>query len=142
MIQTPSNVNTTKDVLRERAEVAAGAAVTPKLSELTPSRVAWVSTISLLLRHKVLIVIVALIVTVGTGIYAFSLPNVYTATTIVLPPRKASGGMLDNLASGLSSTIKDLGITNIRGAEGGAYTPLSLIKSRQIRETLIKELDL
>ncbi|HET6511141.1 MAG TPA: Wzz/FepE/Etk N-terminal domain-containing protein [Candidatus Kapabacteria bacterium] len=142
MIQTPSNVNTTKDVLRERVEVAAGAAVTPKLSELTPSRVAWVSTISLLLRHKVLIGIVALIVTVGTGIYAFSLPNVYTATTIVLPPRKASGGMLDNLASGLSSTIKDLGITNIRGAEGGAYTPLSLINSRQIRETLIKEFDL
>ncbi len=142
MIQTPSNVSTAKDVLRERVEVAAGASVSPKLSELTPSRVAWVSTVSLLIRHRILIAIVALIVTVATGIYAFSLPNVYTATTIVLPPRKASSGMLDNIASGLSSTIKDLGITRLGGSEGGAYTPLSLINSRSIREQLIKEFDL
>jgi uncharacterized protein involved in exopolysaccharide biosynthesis len=81
-------------------------------------------------------------VTTGTAFYAFTSPNVYTATTIVLPPRKAGGGMLDNISAGLSSTIKDLGITSLKGAEGGAYTPLSLINSRLIREKLIKEFDL
>ncbi|HET6513059.1 MAG TPA: Wzz/FepE/Etk N-terminal domain-containing protein [Candidatus Kapabacteria bacterium] len=135
------NVTTQPDVLSNGA-IAAGPATTPTLSELTPSRVSWVSTMSLLLRHKWLIAITALIVTVGTGIYAFTLPNVYTATTVVLPPRKAGGGMLDNLASGLSSTIKDLGITSLKGSDGSAYNPLSLINSREIRETLIREFDL
>jgi uncharacterized protein involved in exopolysaccharide biosynthesis len=140
MIQTPSSVNTT-DVLKNRVEVAAGAAAVPQISELTPSRVAWVSSFSLLLRHKWLIASVAAVVTIGTGIYVFNQKNVYTSTTIVLPPRKA-GSMLDNLSAGLSSTIKDLGITSLKGTEGGAYTPLSLINSRLIREQLIKEYDL
>jgi tyrosine-protein kinase Etk/Wzc len=142
MIQSPTSVNTSGDVLNNRVEVAAGGPSAPMFPEITPSRAAWVSSFTLLLRHKLLIACVSLLVTVGTGIYAFNLNNEYTATTIVLPPRKAGGGMLDNLSAGLSSTIKDLGITSLKGGEGGAYTPLSLINSRLIREQLIKEFDL
>jgi tyrosine-protein kinase Etk/Wzc len=142
MIQTQSSVNPQKDVLKTGVEVAAGPAYAPSIGDLTPSRVAWISTMSILLRHKTLIGIVAFLVTVATGIVVFNEPNVYTATTTVLPPRKAGGGMLDGIASGLSSTIKDLGITSLKGSEGGAYTPLSLINSREIREQLIKEFDL
>lgn len=142
MTPTQTGVNPQKDVLKAGVEVAAGPASTPSLVELTPSRVAWISTMSILLRHKLLIGIVALLVTTATGIVVFNQPNVFTATTTVLPPRKATGGMLDGIASGLSSTIKDLGITNLKGSEGSAYTPLSLINSRQIREQVIKEFNL
>jgi tyrosine-protein kinase Etk/Wzc len=142
MIQTPPSVNTPNDVLTKRVEVAAGSSMAPTLTELTPSRIAWVSSLSVILRHKWVIAAVAIIVTTGTAFYAFTSPNVYTATTIVLPPRKAGGGMLDNLTAGLSSTIKDLGITSLKGSEGGAYTPLSLINSRLIREQLVKEFGL
>ena len=139
-VSTP-NVNTQSDVL-SNGSVAAGPATAPRLAELTPSRISWVSTMSILLRHRWMIGITTLIVTAATAVYAFYQPNVYTATSVVLPPRKSSGGMLDNLASGLSSTIKDLGITSLKGADGLAYNPLSLINSREIREKLIREFDL
>lgn len=124
--------------------VAAGLGVASAhgATSLSETRKAWVTSIALLLRHRKLILLTTLLVTAGTAIYAFNLPNVYTATAVVLPPRKAGGGLLESLTSGLSSTFKDLGVTKIGGSEASAYTPLSLINSRELRESIVRDFNL
>lgn len=109
-------------------------------TQINPARRAWVESISLLFRYKWLIILTTLIVTVGTGIYLFGFAkNWYKAEANVVPPRKSGGGLLD----GLSSTIKDLGMTTLAGKNKseGVYSPLALIASREVQEKLVKEFD-
>lgn len=112
---------------------------------LNPGRRAWVENVSLLLRYKWFIVAVSLLVTAGTAVYLFGFAKTYYLSTAnVLPARKAGGGMLDNLASGISSTIKDLGLTQLagKGRPDGIYSPLALVESRLLQEKIIREFDL
>jgi uncharacterized protein involved in exopolysaccharide biosynthesis len=112
---------------------------------LTPARKAWVENVSLLLRHKKLILFTSLIVTAGTAVYLFGFAKMwYKADANVVPARKGSGGLLDNLSSGLSSTLKDIGMTQIAGKNKGegVYSPIALIQSRVLQEQIIKEYDL
>jgi tyrosine-protein kinase Etk/Wzc len=144
---SPKSISGSHDVMATTVpagitSVAAGPASSAQVT-LSSGRIAWVQSFIILARHKKLIAAITFVVTAATAIIAFSEPNVYTSTTVVLPPRKASSGMLENLTSGLSSTIRDLGITRLGGAsEGGAYTPLSLVNSRELQDKLIAEFDL
>lgn len=145
MIQSESTQFTspTKEATVPQLHVAAGPGGEPQLAQLSPARVAWVQSVALVLHHKKLILAVMIVVTTVTGIIAFNQPNVFTSTAVILPPRKAGNSMLDGIASGLSSTIRDLGITRLAGgSEGGAYTPLSLVHSRELRRQLINEFKL
>src|SRR5688500_7320810 len=95
-------------------------------TQLDPVRKAWVETVSLLFRHKMLILGTTLIVTVGTAIYLFGFAKVwYKSAANVLPARSKGAGGLEGLASGISNTIKDLGITQIagKGKSDGTYSP-------------------
>src|SRR5688572_16490459 len=112
---------------------------------LNAGRRAWVENISLLMRYKWFIVAISLIVTGGTAVYLFGFAKTYyMATANILPARKSGGGMLDNIASGLSSTIKDLGLTQLAGKNrpDGVYSPLALVDSRLLQEKIIREFDL
>ncbi len=108
---------------------------------IAPARRAWVESISLLQRHKWLIILTTALVTVGTGIYYFGFAKSwYKAESNVMPARKAGGGLLESLGSGISSTIKDLGITPLAGKnKGEGYSPIALIASREVQEKLVKE---
>lgn len=106
--------------------------------ELSAARKAWVENVSILLRHKYLILSVTIIVTVITGLYAFLfMPNYYKARAVILPARHAGGG-LDDITSGISSTLKDIGISKLKGGEE-SYTPLSLMMSRELQEKIVKQ---
>ncbi len=112
---------------------------------LNPGRRAWVENVSLLLRYKWFIIGLSVLVTAGTAVYLFGFAQpYYKSTANILPARRAGGGMLDNLASGISSTFKDLGLTQIAGKNrsDGIYSPLALIESRELQEQLIREFDL
>ncbi len=116
--------------------------ITTEHPQIDPARRAWVESISLLLRHKLLIFITTILVTAGTAVYLFGFAKMwYKAEANVVPARKPGGGLLEGLSSGISSTIKDLGITPLvgRGKSDGIYSPLALISSREIQEKLIKE---
>jgi tyrosine-protein kinase Etk/Wzc len=110
---------------------------------ISPARQAWVENIALLLRHKKLILSVTVVVVALTAVYAFVfMPNWYRASAAALPARK-SGGLLDNISGGISSTIKDLGITKLGGGSGeGSYSPLALLNSRELRVKLVKQFDM
>jgi uncharacterized protein involved in exopolysaccharide biosynthesis len=110
---------------------------------MTPVREAWVRNLSIILNHKILITVVAVVSVALTAVYCFVfMPDWYQATAKVLPARH-SGGLLESLGGGLSSTIKDLGISKIGGAGSeGSYSPLSLLGSRELREGIIRRFDL
>jgi len=109
------------------------------LPPLTPARKAWVENISILFRHKALILSVTAIVTIVTGLYAFMfMPNYYKARAVILPARHQGGG-LDNIASGLSSSLKDIGLSKLGGGSEESYTPLSLMQSRELMAKMVKQ---
>jgi tyrosine-protein kinase Etk/Wzc len=106
--------------------------------QLSAARKAWVENISILFRHKYLILSVTVIVTVLTGWYAFTfMPNYYKARAVILPARHSGGG-LDDVTSGISSTLKDIGIAKLKGGED-SYSPLSLMMSRELQEKIIRQ---
>jgi tyrosine-protein kinase Etk/Wzc len=130
-----------KTVTETEQRIAAGGEV-PDVemlgANLSPVRRAWVENISLLLEHKKLIILTTVLVTIATGFYAFSLPKMYRATAVVVPARHQEGSALGGLASSLSSTIKDLGVTKIGGGQI-SYSPLSLISSREVMEKVVRD---
>jgi len=110
--------------------------------QMEPARKAWVQSISLLLRYKWLIIVATILVTAGTAVYLFGFAkNWYKAEANVVPARKPGGGLLEGLTSGISSTIKDLGITPLagRGKGDNTYSPLALVASREVQEKLVRE---
>jgi tyrosine-protein kinase Etk/Wzc len=108
---------------------------------INPARRAWIESISLLLRNKWLIILTTIVVTVGTAVYLFGFAKMwYKAEANVMPARRPGGGLLEGLSSGISSTIKDLGITPIAGKnKGEGYSPIALVASREVQEKLVKE---
>ena len=109
----------------------------PESAPLTAGRKAWVENLTIVLQHKRLILAVMLLVTIAVGIYAFIwMPNYYKAYAVILPARKA-GGELDNITSGLASSLKDLGVAKLHGG-GETYTALSLMNSRELQEKLVR----
>lgn len=109
------------------------------LPPITPARKAWVENITILLRHRALIIIVTAIVTIATGIYAFMfMPNYYKARAVILPARHQGG--LGGLSSGIASSLKDIGLSKLGGGSGeDSYTPLSLMRSRELMGNVVKE---
>jgi len=105
------------------------------------ARRAWVESIALLQRHKRLILFTTILVTAATAIYLFGFAKSwYKAEANVVPARKSGGGLLESLGSGISSTIKDLGMSQIAGKnKGEGYSPIALIASREVQEKLVKE---
>src|SRR5579872_162306 len=100
---------------------------TSEKPQMEPARRAWVESISLLQRYKWLIIITTILVTAGTALYLFNFAQVwYKAEANVVPARKPGGGLLEGLSSGISNTIKDLGITPLAGKNKGegTYSPL------------------
>jgi tyrosine-protein kinase Etk/Wzc len=115
---------------------------TTEKPQIDPARRAWVESISLLQRYKWLIIITTILVTAGTALYLFTFAQVwYKAEANVVPARKPGGGLLEGLSSGISNTIKDLGITPLAGKNKGegTYSPLALISSREVQEKLVRE---
>ncbi|HEY6172561.1 MAG TPA: hypothetical protein VIX80_09920 [Candidatus Kapabacteria bacterium] len=115
-------------------------------NQLDPARKAWVENISLLLSQKKMILIISFIVTTLMGVYLFVFAKTwYHSSANVMPARKAGGGgLLDGISSGISSTLKDIGVTQIagKGKSDGTYSPLAIISSRNLQEQVIKEFDL
>ncbi len=70
------------------------------------------------------------------------LPNWYTATASVLPPKRP-GGLLSMLEGGFSSLIKNLpGLGGRLGSSQEAYSYLAILQSRTAMEKVVQKFDL
>ncbi len=90
------------------------------------------------------VLLLAVLATVGVGAYVFlAVPPEYLAAVRALPPNK-SGTPLDNLVGGISSTLKDFGLSKLVGKAGGdmGYSKSVLITSQPLFDSLIAKYDL
>ena len=89
--------------------------------------------------HKVLIICVTLVALLIGAAIAFLLPNVYKASTTVLPPQQAQ--------SGAAAILSQLGgVAGVAAGAAGIKSPndiyIGILKSRTISDKLIKQFDL
>jgi tyrosine-protein kinase Etk/Wzc len=90
-----------------------------------------------LAKRKMLIVSICTITVLLSIAYSLTLPNVYSATTKVLPPQKESVGL-----SGALGQMGGLAGLAAAGKGGDSDLYLSILKSRSVGEEVIKRLDL
>lgn len=99
---------------------------------------------TLLRRTWKWVLLIAVLVTAGVGAYVFlAVQPEYLASVRALPPNK-SGTPLDNLIGGMSSTLKDFGLSKLVGKAGGdaGYSKSVLITSQPLYDSLVAKYDL
>lgn len=93
------------------------------------------------LRFKWLIIGSAAIAAIVGYLYAYSLPPYYKSTVNCVPPSSDVGG-LGGALGGISSTLKDIGLSKLGGKSGESYELIALLFSRTIRDSMISQFDL
>lgn len=92
----------------------------------------------LLIKNKWVVVTFVLVVTCASIVISLLLPNQYTAKVNAIPP-KTSAGSMESLISGLSSTLKDIGLAKLSGKTEGIYSFLVILDSRAVKDSLINK---
>jgi tyrosine-protein kinase Etk/Wzc len=93
------------------------------------------------LRHWRFLAVISVCTIVVSGITAFMLPKVYRSTASFLPPQRQSG-LLESVTSGLSSTLKNIGLGKTSAGSAGVYSYLSILESRTLGERIIAKFNL
>ncbi|HYF02405.1 MAG TPA: Wzz/FepE/Etk N-terminal domain-containing protein [Patescibacteria group bacterium] len=97
--------------------------------------------LAILLRHKVFILSSVLVTSIAALAYAFTLPNWYAATVSMVPPKRSVSG-IDGMLGGVTSALKDIGLSKVGGKGGESYDYIVFLNSRRLRDTLIDLFDL
>mgnify|MGYP002336025466 CR=1 FL=1 len=94
-----------------------------------------------LFRFKWLVLGLSAVATIGAYIYARTLPEYFKATINCVPPSPDAGG-LGGALGGISSTLKDIGLSKISGKSGESYEFIAILFTRTIRDSMINRYDL
>lgn len=94
-----------------------------------------------LLRFKWIVVGLCAVTTIGVYLYALTLPQYFKSTINCVPPASDEAGFGGALA-GISSTLKDIGLSKLGGKSGENYEFITLLFSRTIRDSMIQRFDL
>lgn len=94
-----------------------------------------------LLRKKYYIIIFTVLCLIAGIIYAFSLPNWYKTEINTVPPNTSSSSF-DQMMGGLSSTLKDFGLTKLGGGKSDGYSYTVILNSRSILDSIIYQFKL
>ena len=98
-----------------------------------------------LAKHKWLVLGLPFVAAILAAIYSFTLPNIYTATTKILPPQQNQSG-----AAALAAQLGGLaGVAGVAGVAGGALgirssndLYIAMLRSRVVADNLIQRFDL
>lgn len=103
-----------------------------------------IEVLATLLRHKWIIIIFTFALTVGSIFYAMNMDVQYKSTVNVVPPSNSADGLLGGALSGISSKLKDFGITKVSGggAGGQSYDLSVLMESRTVLDSMVNKYDL
>ena len=94
-----------------------------------------------LFRFKWLVLGLTLVTTVGVYVYARTLPEYFKATVNCVPPSSDVGG-LGSALGGISSTLKDIGLSKLGGKSSESYEFITILFTRTIRDSMINRFDL
>lgn len=92
--------------------------------------------LAVLLSRKRMIIAVVLVALVLSGAYSYFKPNMYTATTRILPPQESSPGI-----SGMLLQANEA-LGGLMGTKATSDLHVGILESRSVAEMLIKEFDL
>ncbi len=97
----------------------------------------------MLRRYRRLIALVTAVGTISATVVAFLLPNEYASSVNAVPPKRPQTG-LESVLGGLSSTLRDIGLTRIGGTRSPAagYDFMVILQSRSLLDSLIERFDL
>jgi capsule polysaccharide export protein KpsE/RkpR len=95
----------------------------------------------ILMRHKIFIIVTVALMTAASVVISLILPEWYRAEASIVPPNSSSG-LTDNAFGGISSALKDFGLTSLGGSGGEGYSLLVLLESRSLADSLIRIFDL
>jgi len=110
-----------------------------KTSDHMEEEINLLELLMVLVKRKFLIIVITLAAAVASVGYSLFLPNIYTATAKVLPPQKEGG----NLAAALGQLGGLAAVAGFGGGfSGSAELYVSLLKSRSVADSVIKQLDL
>lgn len=110
---------------------------TPTSPPNTPAPLAG----TMLYRFRWLIAAVSVVGTIGGYTWAWFQPEYFAATINCVPPRVDPSSQLGGIG-GITSALKDVGLTKITGKSSSSYELMALLFSRSIRDSLIDRFDL
>lgn len=112
---------------------------TNELNTIKPTVFSGLMMVVLLFKHKWYILLATIVAAIASIIYSLSLPNWYSASINVVPP-KSAGNILEQAMGGLSSALKEVGLSKLAGGKSGDQYSFSVIlNSRTIADSLIKK---
>jgi capsule polysaccharide export protein KpsE/RkpR len=94
-----------------------------------------------ILKWKWVILAASLVAGIGAYVYSLSLPNYYKSTVNCVPASNDES-LLGGATGGLSSALKDFGLTKLTKSSGPSYEFVVVLFSRQICDSMIKRFDL
>jgi len=98
--------------------------------------------LALMLKFKWFIIIIVTLATAASVVFSLYMPNWYSAS-INAVPSKSQGSLFDNMMGGISSALKEFGMTKLGGAgSADAYDFIVLMQSRSVQDSLIDRFDL
>jgi len=95
----------------------------------------------LLVKYKWFVIITVTVVTVSSIIFSLQMDNWY-ASSANLVPSKSQGSIFENMIGGISSALKEFGMTKLGGSSGDAYDFIVLMQSRTVKDSLIDKFNL
>ncbi len=101
----------------------------------------FIRSIFVLLRHWRFLVVSFLLAATVAAVFAFTSPNWYKASATFLPPQRQKS-LFEQVATGLSSTLKTFGLSGIGSGSSGQYSFLAILKSESMGERIVKEFNL
>ncbi|MBN2200616.1 hypothetical protein JW777_01540 [bacterium] len=100
----------------------------------------WIDFLDILMRHKKLLLVNFLVVSILAAAFSLILPKVYRAQTTILPPAEEGDAL------GLSSLISKMPLSgfgiNLGGVSEETYSILAVLKSRTLMESTARRFDL
>jgi len=115
-----------------------------KTEVAVPSKISYGGAyfLALMLKFKWFTIIVVILVTAASVFFTLRMPDWYSSS-INAVPSKTQGSLFENMMGGISSALKEFGMTKLGGAGGSdAYDFIVLMQSRSVKDSLIDKFNL
>jgi len=105
------------------------------------SKDAGMLIIQKLLDNKILILVVTFLITIASIFYSMYYAEVQFKSVVnVVPPKQAN--QLGDAVGGMSSALREFGLTKLGGKSGDTYDFIVLMQSRSVLDSIIDKYDL
>ena len=100
-----------------------------------------IKILMLILRYKYFIIAMFFLSAAISTVIAFILPNWYSSTSSLVPPKTTSTSLQGALGS-ISSTLKDIGLTKLGSSGENIYSQMVILNSRTVKDSIIVRFNL